>query len=82
MSISWALAVPVIIFLVVVMPIWLLLHYRTVWARMKQTGLEEGEVAVSKAELVRMQQVAGRLNERLDALESLLDAEHPEWRKS
>lgn len=82
MSIPWALAVPVIVFLVIVMPIWLLLHYRTQWARIERDDVGEGQVAVDKTELERLRVVAGRLGERLDALERVLDAEHPNWRRS
>ena len=77
----WALAVPVIVFLVVVMPIWLVLHYRTVQARLTHIGPGEDEVVVAKSELVRLQRVAVRLDERIDSLERVLNSEFPEWRK-
>ena len=77
----WALAVPVIVFLVVVIPIWLILHYRTAQARLTHTGPGEDEVVVTKSELVRLQRVAVRLDERIDSLERVLDSEFPEWRK-
>ena len=81
MGISWALAVPVIVFLVIVMPTWLTLHYKAASERMRMTALDDGQVAVSKAELERLQRVALRLDERIEALERLLEAEHPQWQE-
>ena len=80
MSIPWALAVPVIIFIGAVVPLWIFFHYLTVWKRLKLQGLEEGQVAVDKKELRRLAQTAGRLEDRLNALETILDAESPGWR--
>ena len=51
MTIPWALAVPGIIFLAIVAPIWLICHYATVWVRMRAGP---GKVVVERAELERM----------------------------
>lgn len=80
MSIPWALAVPVIVFIAVVGPLWLRLHYKTQWKRLEAGEIGADQIAVDKAELVRLQQIAARLDSRIDALERLLDAELPEWR--
>lgn len=80
MSIPWALAVPVIVFVAVVGPLWLRLHYKTQWKLIESGQVGEGQVAVDRGELSRLQRTAERLDERIDALESLLDAEVPEWR--
>jgi phage shock protein B len=81
-SIYWALAVPVIIFVALVMPIWLTLHYRTQWARMRHVEVGDGEVAISKDELARLQRIAVKLDERIVSLEQVLGSEFPNWRKS
>ncbi|MCO4320612.1 envelope stress response membrane protein PspB [Aliidiomarina quisquiliarum] len=69
------LATPIIIFMVIVAPIWLVLHYRSK-NKMSQ-GLSEQE-AIQFRELV---QKAEQLKERVRSLERILDQEHPDWRK-
>ena len=39
----WALAVPGIIFLVVIAPLWIIFHYITVWKRMRGRDLRPGQ---------------------------------------
>lgn len=80
MSIPWALAVPVIVFITVIGPIWIMFHYVTVWKRMKAGELGDGKVAVDRAELEKLSGVAERLEERIQSLESILDAEVPNWK--
>ena len=80
MSIPWALAVPVIVFITVVGPIWVIFHYITVWKRLKAGELGNGQVAVSKEELTRLTGVAERLEDRIQSLETILDEEFPDWR--
>ena len=71
----WALAVPVIVFLAVVMPIWLILHYRNERMRLEHKGVGDDEVVVAKVEIQRLQRVAVQLDQRIDSLERILDAE-------
>ena len=69
------LAIPLTIFVLFVAPIWLWLHY----------SRQGGNTALSNGELRRLQQLtqdAGRMRERIKALEEILDAEHPNWRQS
>ena len=76
MTIPWGLAVPVIIFLVVIVPLWITFHYITIWARMrseKQTG-GAGE------DLEKLRSTAERLEQRLQSIETILDHEAPNWR--
>lgn len=80
MSIPWALAVPVIVFVAVVGPLWLRLHYKTQWKLIESGQVGEGQVAVNRDELSQLRRTAERLDTRIEALESLLDAEVPEWR--
>ncbi len=67
------LAIPLTIFVLFVLPIWLWLHYS------KRSGRSE----LSQSEQQRLAQLADeakRMRERIQALESILDAEHPNWR--
>ena len=83
-TIPWALSVPGIIFLVVVAPLWMLCHYVTVWMRLRAgagAGAGPGKVAVERAELDRMRTLAEGLEQRIESLETILDAEAPGWRK-
>jgi len=80
MSIPWALAVPVIAFIAVLGPLWIIGHYITVWKRIKAGELGNGQVAVAKGDLRRLRDNADRLEQRLASLETILDAEFPNWR--
>ena len=80
-TIPWALSVPGIIFLVVVVPLWILCHYVTVWMRLRAGAAGPGKVAVERAELDRMRALAEGLEQRIESLETILDAEAPGWRK-
>ncbi|MEM6159196.1 envelope stress response membrane protein PspB [Erwinia sp. P6884] len=68
------LAIPLTIFVLFVAPIWLWLHYSR-----QNSGTE-----LSQSELQRLQQLtldAKRMRERIQALEEILNAEHPNWRQ-
>ena len=78
---AWALAVPGIIFLVVVAPLWVIFHYITAWKRIRAGTAGPGRVAVNSAELERMRELCGQLENRIESLETILDEEAPEWRK-
>jgi phage shock protein B len=67
--------VPVILFVLFVAPIWLWLHYRE---KQRQREALAGLVPGGSPELAR---TAQRLEDRVAALEALLDAEMPDWRK-
>ncbi|MFT7243461.1 MAG: phage shock protein B [Candidatus Azotimanducaceae bacterium] len=75
---GWLIAifVPVLAFLVIVAPLWIIFHYRSV-ARTKD-GLSTGE----RAELEEMIEVANRMAARIETLEAILDVESPGWRES
>ncbi|ADP12667.1 phage shock protein B [Erwinia sp. Ejp617] len=69
------LAIPLTIFTLFVAPIWLWLHY---------TNRHNGGAELSQKELQRLQQLtldAKKMRERIQALEAILDAEHPSWRQ-
>ena len=69
-----AFFVPTIVFLLVVAPLWIIMHYRS--KQRAQTSLSEDE----RAQLEAMAIAADRMAERIDTLESILDAETPGWR--
>jgi len=77
----WYLSVPLIIFLIFVLPLWIVFHYVTKWKQMKREDLGHGRVAVDKQELQRMSDTAAKLEERIQSLEKILDEESPGWRK-
>lgn len=70
-----AIFVPVLVFLVIVAPIWIILHYKSV-AR-SADGLSSGE----RAELDEMIEVANKMAARIETLEAILDVENPDWRE-
>lgn len=80
MEFVWYLSVPLILFLALVVPLWLVFHYITKWKQMKQENIGEGRVAVDKQELIRLRDTAVKLDERIRSLEKILDEESPGWR--
>jgi phage shock protein B len=68
------LFVPAVLFMVIVAPLWLIFHYVTVWKTQRNAGrADPGAVNT-------MWDTARRLEDRVAALEKLLDAEAPGWR--
>jgi len=65
---------PVIIFMIVVAPIWLILHYRS--KRQISQGLTEEEYV----QLSELSELADKMTDRIKTLEAILDAETPDWR--
>lgn len=67
------LAIPLTIFVLFVLPIWLWLHYSNSSSR--------GELSQNEQQrLVQLSEQANKMRERIQALEDILDAEHPNWR--
>ncbi len=67
------LAIPLTLFVLFVLPVWLWLHYNN----------RSGRDALSHSEQQRLAQLndeAKRMRERIASLEAILDAEHPNWR--
>lgn len=70
---------PLIVFLVVVAPIWLVLHYRSKrHAPISQTG--ETVAQGADPEVAELWQSARRMEDRIRTLERILDADSPNWR--
>jgi phage shock protein B len=69
------LVAPFIIFMIVVAPLWLVLHYRS--KKQVSQGLSEHE----HRQLLELASKAEKMAERVETLERLLDQEAPEWRR-
>lgn len=72
---SFLIAGPLIVFLIFVAPLWLLLHYRS--KRRMANGLSQDELQT----LDRLVNQAESMQQRIDTLEQILDAESPNWRR-
>ena len=64
-----------IIFLAVVAPIWIIAHYTTRWKATKALSSDEEQL------LEEMWKNSERMEQRINALERILDAEVTDWRK-
>ena len=70
-----AFFVPVVVFLVVVAPIWIIFHYKS------KANVVDGLSTNARAELDEMIEVANKMAARIETLESILDVESPGWRE-
>lgn len=68
------IGVPTIIFMTIVAPIWLILHYRS------KRQLEQGLTEEQYQTLRMLAEQAEKMSERIHTLEAILDAEAPKWR--
>ena len=69
------LFVPMVLFMVIVAPTWIVMHYRSVSRSSSQ--LSEDDRQALEETLVAVDQMA----DRVESLESILDADHPNWRQ-
>lgn len=67
--------VPTILFMVVVAPIWIIMHYRSV--RRSSRGLSDAD----RQRMEDMLASVDRLGDRIAALEAILDSDRPDWRR-
>jgi phage shock protein B len=70
-----AFFVPVVIFLAIVAPVWIFMHYRS---------KQRAQGALSDAERLELEMLAARAEgmvDRIETLEAILDTETPGWRK-
>lgn len=67
--------VPLIVFMSLVLPLWLILHYVTKWKKDKTITPEDEYV------LGDLRSNAERLEQRLAVMERILDDEVPDWRQ-
>ncbi len=68
------LEAPLIIFLAVVAPLWIIAHYMTRWRTAKTLSADEETM------LSDLWENASKMENRLHTLEQILDAEAPGWR--
>jgi phage shock protein B len=66
---------PVILFMVIVAPLWIIMHYRS--KKQKESGISEEE----HSRLQELTKIADSMMDRVETLESILDQETPSWRK-
>ncbi|WP_413111421.1 envelope stress response membrane protein PspB [Thaumasiovibrio sp. DFM-14] len=69
------LAGPLIVFLVLVAPLWLILHYRS------KRNTEQGLSTEDYARLQALSEQADKMHSRIQSLEKILDVESPGWRQ-
>jgi phage shock protein B len=69
------LFVPTILFMVIVAPTWIAFHYRSVNRSSRSLNEEDRE------NVEQILVTVDRLTERIQTLESILDAEHQDWRE-
>lgn len=67
--------VPTILFLVIVAPLWLTMHYRSV------NRASRGLTREDRESVEQMLVTVDKLTDRIEALEAILDADHREWRR-
>ncbi len=66
---------PIILLLAVVAPIWIIAHYTTRWRATKALTSDEEQM------LEELWKSSERMEQRINALERILDAEVTDWRK-
>jgi phage shock protein B len=66
--------IPTIVFMVVVAPIWLILHYWT------QSRMNRGLSSEERTEMDNALALAQKLEQRIATLETILDVQQPDWR--
>lgn len=67
--------VPLVLFLSIVAPIWIIAHYVSNWRASKSLSGEDEKL------LSELWQSATRMESRINSLERILDEEAPDWRK-
>lgn len=66
--------VPTILFLTVVAPMWITMHYRSVNKSSRSLNSDDRE------SIEHMLETVDKLTDRIGTLESILDDDHPQWR--
>jgi len=66
--------ISMVLFMIFVAPVWLIMHYRS--KRQVGQGLSETEIR----SLQNLSEKAELMADRIETLESILDAEAPDWR--
>jgi phage shock protein B len=66
--------VPMVVFMVIVAPIWIVMHYRS------KSQVSQGLTDSEYQQLSELSEMADIMADRIKALEAILDAETPDWR--
>jgi phage shock protein B len=74
MSVIEAISIPMILFTVIVAPLWLILHYLARRKEAKVLAVDEQETLESMMASIE------RMEDRVGTLEKILDAENSSWR--
>lgn len=69
-----------ILFVLFVLPVWLFLHYRSRTKHLAPPPVVAPVRPAAYEDLAELARLAERIENRLDAVESLMDAENPRWR--
>lgn len=75
MEIQEAFAIPLMLFMIFVAPIWIIMHYRS--KRKMSEGLSEAELGELNALSIKAEKMA----DRIKTLEAILDHDAPNWRR-
>ncbi len=75
MKVLEILVTPAVVFLAVVAPLWIIMHYRS--SKGSSRNLEQSEREAVEELLVELD----KMTARIEALESILDHDNPDWRK-
>jgi phage shock protein B len=67
--------VPLVLFLIIVAPTWIVFHYRS------KNRIADGLTGGEREQLAEMIEVANKMAARIETLESILDVDSPEWRE-
>lgn len=67
--------VPTILFIVIVAPMWITMHYRSVSRSSRSLSQED------RQSIEQMLETVDKLTDRIGTLESILDADHSDWRQ-
>ena len=67
--------VPMVLFMVIVAPIWIVMHYRSV-SRSSRSLTDDDRESIDT-----MLVTVDKLNERIVSLEAILEADHPNWKQ-
>ena len=70
-----AFGIPMVLFMVFVAPIWVIMHYRSLNKSSRSLNEDDREA------LDTMLATVDKLTNRIVSLESILDDDHPNWRK-
>ena len=76
MNVFELMFVPMVLVMVVVAPIWITMHYRSL--NRSSRSLSEDD----RQSLDEMLATVDKLSHRIVSLESILDADHPNWREA